>query len=117
MSGQLVISPRFGPPNFGETPDEDEKLQIPFLILEHEAAMCRNPDTGSREDPPIHSDTVQLNLIRVGNSWFREDGKHVIARGSLYPGTSGYHFSKVLMMVDSISLSPTDSARLQTGSK
>src|SRR5436853_736893 len=50
VTGKLVTEPHYGPPNFGETPDEDQKLAVLVLLLSHAVDVCGNPASATDQD-------------------------------------------------------------------
>ena len=42
LDGQLVVQSKYGPPNFGEQPKTDQKVQVPVLLLRERAVVTDN---------------------------------------------------------------------------
>lgn len=127
LRGRLIVSLRYGPPNYGETPEQDEKRNTPFLELGRPITLCPEPDPATGT-PDADSGTtataqVQMNFAYV-KPWPRElHGREVVARGTLYPSFTGYHYTPAVMMVEEIRAAGDDgghdgeSDRVPTGSE
>jgi len=101
LSGTLVSSERLGPPSFGETPEQDQPIRVPFLLLKPPVEMC--DDSGGRAEARevLTVDSVQLNFTRVHDRPMRFLGETIAVRGRISRAETGYHFGKVYMIVDS----------------
>jgi hypothetical protein len=102
LRGTLSVVERYGPPNFGETPDLDQKLRVPILQLERPVNVAG--DTSSQANPDTIRDVREIQLVFVGGrSDYEEyvDG-YVVVTGRLLQRVSGHHFTAVVMMVESI---------------
>jgi hypothetical protein len=102
ITGRLTVRNEYGPPNYGETPAQDEKLRVPILELARPADICANP-TGDVDRETYHNlREIQLNFAKQQVSPEVYLSRRLNVRGTLYQAISGYHFTKVLMMVDSV---------------
>jgi hypothetical protein len=102
LRGTLVASERFGPPNFGETPEQDEKIRVPFLLVAPAVEMCADEESVPGTATALVVDSVQLNFTRVHDEPMRLLGQPITVQGALSRAENGYHFGKVYMMVDSV---------------
>jgi hypothetical protein len=102
LRGTLVASERFGPPGWGETPQEDERIRVPFLLLDRPITMCSTDQMVLPGEAPWKVDSVQLNFTRVTNEPMRWLGEPITASGKISRAETGYHFGKVYMMVEQV---------------
>lgn len=101
LGGYLTQEKRYGPPNYGENPDRDEKLTMAVLHLQRAIHMCGRPHDFDREALRNIRD-IQLQISDV-KLWRIRD-KLVRVTGTLYRGFSGHHFTDVLMSVQTMKL-------------
>lgn len=100
LRGRVVTEERYGPPNFGETPGEDEKLLVSFLELDTPISVCADPESDTNDEPAVNVTKVQLSL----EGRRARAGQQVVASGWLFRAVTGYHFSDVVMQVTSLAL-------------
>ena len=87
----------YGPPNYGETPEIDQKRTAIILVLKNKICVVRDPKlnyTGKSFDDTIE-DEIHLSAPGIKFS----EGENVKVQGSLYSAYSGYHQRKLLMSV------------------
>jgi hypothetical protein len=101
LSGRLVIETRYGPPNYGEEPETDEKLRVPFLSLESPISVCADPASDVNNENVVDAEIIQLtsshDLAELAE-------RRVLVSGRLSRPVTGYHFAEVVMKVDSIAV-------------
>jgi len=102
LRGILVSIERFGPPGWGETPQQDERIRVPFLLLESPIVMCSTDEMVLPGEPPLKVDSVQLNFTQVTNEPMRWLGERITASGTISRAETGYHFGKVHMIVKQV---------------
>ena len=89
-----------GPPNFGESPD-DEALTYYFVVPDH--PLCTQQGGDLDDDAKQDVRVVQLLLSDGGYDRYRGYlGTPVRVAGTLSPWISGYHHTPVLLRVHSI---------------
>jgi Domain of unknown function (DUF4431) len=102
LSGHLAIDKEYGPPNYGETPAKDEKLHVAILHLTHPLDVC-----GDTRDATTSESFKGLQVVQLNFSNLHTDPRHyadqtIAVKGTLYRAISGYHYTDVLMTVDSV---------------
>lgn len=103
IEGTLITRLHYGPPNFGEDPDNDEE-EYPFILL------LDNPiNVVAKETDTINSsisNVSEIQLVLKGNSDVdmakQYKDKHVKVQGTLFSAFTGHHHTKVLMVVDEV---------------
>jgi uncharacterized protein DUF4431 len=110
LVGRLITEPHYGPPNFGETPDEDEKLDIPVLQLAHAVDVCGESASEIDQDTVRNVENVQIVASRIKLKAFA--GQDVTVTGRLYEALAANHYTKVLIFADSIRVNERGIRRL-----
>lgn len=107
LRGRLTIVKKFGPPNFGESPQTDQKLEVPLLSLATAVDLCPDP-RDSAETETIHGvKEIQLNFEQSSSIPTTLLNMNVEVAGTLYPAVSGYHFYPAVLRVSRIALLTT----------
>jgi len=104
LSGRLTVSMKFGPPNYGEDPETDQRLKIPVLVSEP-MNVRGEPNAQVNIESVRGVKEVQLIFPRERNY----DGlvnSRVVARGTLSHAVSGHHFTEVVMTVEDLEAVP-----------
>lgn len=98
LRGHLVFQEEFGPPNFGETPEIDQKLLVPVLELAHPISIRGNENDELNSETLLDVRRVQLNF---GESEIYRElvGVEVVVNGTISRAVSGHHFTEVVMQV------------------
>lgn len=104
LTGEIILRPYFGPPNYGEDPKHDEKCI--GIILRLAKPICVNglddlrvAESGVREIQLALHDNSSAQYQALKKAGLK--GKFFV-RGSLYHQFNGHHITLVLMSVDSI---------------
>ena len=100
LEGRLIAEERFGPPNFGETPDIDARVRIVVLRMNDAIDVVGNP--ADALNATTERDVVEVQLVFAeapiyGDAEFY--GKPVSVQGRLFHSFTGHHARKVLMRV------------------
>lgn len=113
LDGRLVIESKYGPPNFGEQPNTDEKVRVPVLVLRDRANML--PDSGDDPNSKSVYDIRQIQLVFSSNDTAHKAliGKQVVVTGTLFHAHTGHHYTDVVMNVQSIEGKPVGYDRRQ----
>jgi len=102
LTGVLRAEQRLGPPGYGETPKQDEKISIFVLHLNTAIDVCadRTPDNPQPvlKAVKVLQVTGKLDLDRAK----RQIGLQTILFGTLYRRAWGSDFTEVLIRVDSM---------------
>lgn len=101
VRGRISIIDRYGPPNFGETPAQDERLRVPVLALRDTLRLCADPARPA-DTEALAVTQVQLNLARHGALGDDLRTRDVLVRGQAMLGFTGYHVLPVVLQVDEI---------------
>jgi hypothetical protein len=104
LSGHLSIDKEYGPPNYGETPAKDEKLHVAILHLTHPLDVCGDTRDATTSESFKGLQVVQLNFSNLHTDPKRYVDQNISVKGTLYRGISGYHYTDVLMTVDSVAV-------------
>lgn len=103
LGGRLVIQEKYGPPNYGENPETDEKVEVPILVLSRPINVRGDPKGSLNSESFQGVKEVQLVFLSDKNITYSHlDGKGVVASGRLFQKTTGHHYTDILMIVDSI---------------
>lgn len=98
-SGTLTVVSRYGPPNFGEQPDTDEKLSVPLLVLDRKISVCADSSSDVNNENVVGLDTLQLVTARQLDPYA---GRRVSVSGRLSRAVTGYHLTPAVLQLDSI---------------
>jgi hypothetical protein len=100
LSGTISRHMHYGPPNYGEDPEHDEKGFYWYLDLDR--PICVN---GKNEDSPDMEGESDVRHVQIvygvyadyppGRGWI---GRHVSITGSLFHADTVHHHTEVLIM-------------------
>ncbi len=105
ISGTIVIKQFYGAPNYGETPEKDEKVGVYILKPDYPVNVFADLDP---KDPETADKTItNITEIQVYSPDKKIDlknyeGKRIQLNGLLFTGRSGHHYTNVLMEVKKI---------------
>jgi hypothetical protein len=101
LRGTLTRVIRYGPPNFGEDTLHDERLTVPILRLDSVIAVCGSPN--DEQNSESERDVREVQLVARGSARrpLPRSGD-VVVYGELFHWITGWHFTHVLLTVDSI---------------
>jgi hypothetical protein len=102
LEGKLTIKTYWGPPNFGGNPKTDSKLKEWILKLNEPIDVIGDKDPTNDETSTSVYGVTKVQLVLLGPHR-NLVGKRVLVKGMLFHGTTGHHFTDVLMLVQSIS--------------
>lgn len=109
LTGEVSVEQRFGPPNYGETPDIDERVDVPILHTVQPFAVRGDPSSETNTESFSGLDSVQLVFLHDLDKARSFDGRKVTVHGSLSTAESGHHFTNVILIVtrvDELPVSP-----------
>lgn len=105
VSGTLVKNEFYGRPNYGKTPEKDEKILVYILHPESPIHVIATPD----QDDPETSDKTMVNIREIqvysndkSINFSRLVDKKVKLKGLFQMGRSGGQYTKVLLEVKKI---------------
>ncbi|HZK33265.1 MAG TPA: DUF4431 domain-containing protein, partial [Tissierellaceae bacterium] len=102
IEGKLITRLQYGPPNYGENPDTDEKI-YPFILQLDEPI-----DVIALEDDIHNSDKFGVTEIQLApkceqiEELKKYKNKPVKIQGTLFEALVGRHYTDVLISVDEI---------------
>ncbi|MBI9011793.1 MAG: DUF4431 domain-containing protein [Clostridiales bacterium] len=92
LSGRLTTEIFYGPPNYGENPETDEK-EYPYVLM---------------LDKPIKSGELEVTMMQVvphnTHSVQNSLNKHVKVEGTLFFAITGHHHTPILINMDTFSV-------------
>jgi hypothetical protein len=100
VRGVLRQELRAGPPGYGESPGTDRRDTI--LVLETPLATRDCTDTSSFAPPPMLRLEHRMQLLDAPREVLGRLGDTVTVFGAPEPQTFGWHYTPVLLRVDSI---------------
>lgn len=96
LEGIVVEKEVYGPPNFGETPDVDERRRVKVLVSREPLEIC----AGSPEEVdivPIHG-VREVQLVDYIPAAQR--GTQVSIEGTLQRAQNAYHYTPVILVIE-----------------
>jgi hypothetical protein len=96
LEGRLISEERFGPPNFGETPEIDARIRVVVLRLNDVIDVVGNPSDAL--NATTERDVVEVQLVFADAPIYDDAafyGKPVSVRGRLFHSFTGHHARKV----------------------
>ena len=96
IQGYIKAEKHFGPPGYGQTPDQDKLEQSYILILDNEI-MVVEP---SSESPSLNRTTCAMEVhLSPRNGIHLEEGQHIKVKGQFFSAHTGHHRRELLMDV------------------
>lgn len=105
LSGVIRDENGWGPPNYGEDPETDEKVVYPVLVLDKPVNVRphEDDDTGFNQ---VYENVNKMQLVILqDNLWddvHQNLNKRVKMQGTLFGKQTGHHYTDVLIMVEGI---------------
>lgn len=101
LAGRFELVLRFGPPNYGDDPETDLKIEVPMLLLAEPIRVRGKPGDEVDDESVEGVRMVQLLLPGEVNRYELLD-KEVVVSGELSHATRGPEFTPVIMDVKKI---------------
>lgn len=102
IEGTLITRMHYGPPNYGENPDTDEKL-YPFILELDEAINIIALEDDVNNSDKFGVTEIQLAATKEQIEELKEyKNKRIKIQGTLFEALVGRHFTDVLIDVDEI---------------
>jgi len=98
LRGNVTFERFYGPPNFGETPEQDRKEEATILNLDRE--ICVSAGTGSCDAQDMLNSIQLVIPTSIGGS--ARAGECVVADGPLFRAFTGHHRRLILMRVTNL---------------
>jgi hypothetical protein len=99
LEGKLTTVMKYGGPTYGEHPEQDEKIDVPILILQLPVRV-KSP-THSVNTEITNVSFVQL-IFLTESSYSKHLTATVVVEGTLTKGVKGKHFTDVVMTVNTL---------------
>lgn len=103
LRGTLKVVPEFGPPNYGENPESDEKVQVPILVLSEPINVKAN--TARNLDYEALENVSEIQLALSARDWLAYShlvGHTVVVTGKLIRAQFARDYRPLIMDVGSI---------------
>ena len=107
LAGALRQVQKYGPPNYGESPATDQKVQVPILVLSSPVNV--RADSASEVNTESFQCVREVQLVRLSSSpaYRRFVGQSIVATGTLFQRFTGHHHTDVLLVLRSIRQGPS----------
>lgn len=103
LAGTLRVVPEFGPPNFGEDPETDKRVQIPILVLSDPINVKENAARNVDYEALENVSEIQLVFsTRDRPAYSHLVGHTVVVTGKLFHAQTAHHYTPLLMDVEAI---------------
>ena len=103
LEGVLTVVQKYGPPNYGENSEIDEKVQVLILVLKTPLNVRADPDSDLNTDSFEGVREVQLVIFPERKIRYKHlIGKNILAKGTLSQRFTGHHYTDVLLTVISV---------------
>jgi hypothetical protein len=98
----LTTVTKYGPPNYGENPATDQKLNVPILVLDHPVNV--RGDSASEINQESFNDVNEIQLVLGEHEKEHEHlaNQRIVVTGTLSRGMSGHHFTDVVLSVQTL---------------
>ena len=101
IEGTLITRLHYGPPGYGEDPDNDEEV-YPFILLLDDAIDVFTEETD--EFNSNKSSVLEVQLVLRGEPYIdiakEYKNQHIKVEGTLFSAFTGHHYTEVLIVVD-----------------
>jgi hypothetical protein len=103
LQGILIKVMKYGPPNYGEDPEIDAKLEVPILMLSQPIRVAGDPSSPINRESVTNVTEIQLIFGQGSEShYWRYLNSKVLITGTLFRRFTGNHFTDVVMIVKTI---------------
>jgi len=100
LEGKLTKVMKYGSPTYGEHPEQDEKIDVPILILHLPIRVKHPPPSVNTESTNVSF--VQLIFPTETGSYAKYLNATIVVEGTLAKGLKGKHFTDVVMTVNTL---------------
>jgi hypothetical protein len=101
LEGKLTKVMKYGRPTYGEHPEQDEKMDVPILILQLPVRV-KSPMPSSLNTQITNVSFVQLILPSESASYSKYFDANIVVEGTLAKGIKGEHFTDIVMTVKTV---------------
>ena len=103
LQGKLTKVLKYGKPSYGESPDKDEKFEVPILILKTPARVRARTTSSVNNESVTNISFVQLIFPADANiNYLRYLDQEIVVAGTLTQAHRGEHFTEVVMTVKAV---------------
>jgi hypothetical protein len=102
LEGNLTVEIKYGPPNYGENPKTDEKVNVPILVLSQPINVRGDPKSELNKETVEGVTRIQLVFDKTSTTYKQFVGSRVLVKGTLFKAHSGHHYTDVLVSVQDI---------------
>jgi len=99
LQGKLTKVTKYGKPTYGETPEKDEKIEVPILILQTPIRAKAQTTSSVNNETLTNVSFVQLIFPGEVGDYSKHVGMVIVVEGTLERGQKGDHFTDVVMTV------------------
>jgi hypothetical protein len=100
LQGKLTKVMKYGSPTYGEHPEQDEKIDVPILILQLPVRVKSSAQSVNTEITNVSF--VQLVFPTETGSYSKHLNATIVVEGTLAKGLKGKHFTDVVMTVNTL---------------
>jgi hypothetical protein len=102
LTGTVRLEQHFGPPNFGENPRTDQRVQVAILVLD--APVDVEGNRVAPGQPPLDTTTYRRvqRVQLIGANAATLNGRHVSASGKLFEKIAAGQYTDVLLQVEGL---------------
>jgi hypothetical protein len=90
---------KYGLPNYGETPKQDQKITVPIVHLNRAVNVCAPKSEINSEAVPNVKEVQLIFMKGSARPWYNQ---RVVVSGTLILGHTGQHSTQVVMVVRTI---------------
>jgi hypothetical protein len=103
LAGTIIFEPHYGAPNYGETPKQDQKVQIPVLKLDQPVSVS----PGANNTDPMNTTTARnIKKIQITGTMYDDlkthAGKHAVLSGTLSAKTNAQDYTPVVLFASAV---------------
>lgn len=101
LQGKLVKVTKYGKPTYGDNAAEDEKIEVPILVLQMPVRV-KSPTPNSVNIEMTNVSFVQLIFPAEAGSYSKHLDTNIVVEGTLERGRKGEHFTDLVMIVKAV---------------
>jgi hypothetical protein len=99
LQGKLIKVTMYGKPTYGESPERDEKVAVPILILQTPVRVRPKTTSSMNNDSLTNVSFVQLIFSAETGDYSKYLDMNIVVEGTLAKGRKGEHFTDLVMTV------------------
>lgn len=103
LSGTILTERRYEPPNYGQSPRTDQRVNIAVLKLDLPVDVAPSAPSSDGLDCGRYHNVRKMELVATGFGALEPYiGKHVAVDGTLFERITAHHYTDVLLTVKAI---------------